>query len=504
MTTTYMRMDLPIPGSTAGGLAGLYLWATMLNAALEEKADPHDHTSGKGTRVPTAGLLINADLEFNGYDATELRTARFEQQASVGASDDVACCYVLSSTGDLYYRNAAGAEIRLTSGGAVNAAGLSANTYTPSNKVASYTISASDTETHFKFDTTAADRTATLPAASAVAAGRFYLIGSSTGANRVIVTPDGSDTINGSAGSFSTRGFGAMYVVRHNATSWLAYEVGPTLNGATVPEAGGLTPGNVLKVNTAAGLYYAAVNLAGGSDHVTGELPGANIAGATDAIRGAIVLTGDLAGDFETPTVAQLSGNGVKTVVASTSKTIEWARTAATPTLTQANETTAATTGRNMTVRAQTATDEEGGSLILEGGTSGAGTAQGGVFLNLGGSSTLLAADEVATGRAVVSVGGAATSTSVPSGDRLLWLANCDTAPSSNPVGGVELYADAGAFAFRGTSGHRVRFDAMANTVTSPSGGGVITPPAAYHKCLVVTVEGTQYFIPMFTAASYT
>lgn len=497
MTTAYMGMDLPIVGTTAGPL-----WATKVNTALTDKVDLHDHTSGKGTRVPTLGILINADLEFNGYDATELRSTRYEQQASVAASDDVACCYVLSSTGDLYYRNAAGTEIRLTSGGAVNASGLSANQYTGAAKVASYTILPADTQTHFHFNTSAASRTATLPSAAAVAAGRFYLIGSSTSANSVVIAADGSDTINGSA-SITVRGYGAAYVVRISSTAWLAFEVGGILNGATVPEAGGLTTGNVLQVSGSAALTYAALNLAGGAGYVTGVLPAANLASATTLAQGAIVLATDLSGTSSAPTVVAVTGNTNRLVIRDTAKTIRWDSTTVTPTITQADESTAATTGDNMTIRAQTATDEEGGTLILEGGDSAVGNAKGGVKLNIGGSETLVSVDEVVTGRAVVSIGGAADSTSVPTGDRLLWLANCDTAPSSNPVGGVELYADAGAFAFRGTSGHRVRFDAMANTVTGLA-GGAITPTATCAKCLVVTVEGTQYVIPLYTLSSYT
>lgn len=496
MTTANMLLDLPVVGTELGPL-----WATMLNAALST-VDTHDHTTGKGTRVPTLGILINADLEFNGYDATELRSTRFETQASVAASDDVACCYVLSSTGDLYYRNAAGTEIRLTSGGAVNASGLSANQYTGSAKVASYTILPADTATHFHFNTSAASRTATLPSAAAVAAGRFYLIGSSTSANSVVIAADGSDTINGTS-SLTVRGYGAAYVVRISSTAWLAFEVGGILNGATVPEAGGLTTGNVLQVSGAAALSYAALNLAGGADYVTGVLPSANMTQASDVAVGALQLIDDLGGTGTAPTVVGLTGSSNKTIVRSTSKTIEWASSTATPTLTQANETGAATTGRNMTVRAQTSIDEEGGTLVLEGGDSAVGNAKGGVLLNLGGSETLVSVDEVVTGRAVVSIGGAADSTSVPSGDRLLWLANADTAPSSNPVGGVELYADAGAFAFRGTSGHRVRFDAMANTVTGLA-GGAITTTATCAKCLIVTVEGTQFAMPLYTLASYT
>jgi hypothetical protein len=50
-------------------------------------------------------------------------------------------------------------------------------------------------------------------------------------------------------------------------------------NGATIPAAGGLTPGNVLQVTGASALGYAPVNLASAAS-VTGLLPVANIAPA--------------------------------------------------------------------------------------------------------------------------------------------------------------------------------------------------------------------------------
>jgi hypothetical protein len=51
-------------------------------------------------------------------------------------------------------------------------------------------------------------------------------------------------------------------------------------NGASVPAAGALTVGNVLQVAGISTLSYGAVNLAGGSNYVTGNLPITNLAPA--------------------------------------------------------------------------------------------------------------------------------------------------------------------------------------------------------------------------------
>lgn len=63
------------------------------------------------------------------------------------------------------------------------------------------------------------------------------------------------------------------------------------VNGTTVPAGGALTTGNVLQVSGAAATTYAAVNLAGGANYVTGVLPSTNVAqqsGSTRTVRGVV------------------------------------------------------------------------------------------------------------------------------------------------------------------------------------------------------------------------
>jgi hypothetical protein len=43
--------------------------------------------------------------------------------------------------------------------------------------------------------------------------------------------------------------------------------------------------------------------------------------------------------------------------------------------------------------------------------------------------------------------------TDVPTGDKVIYIANASTNPSSNPVGGGVLYVNAGALTYRGSSG---------------------------------------------------
>lgn len=108
MSTTYMLLDLPTPGADEG------TWDDELNAALTD-VDAHDHTSAKGKPVPTAGLDINADLDFNSNALDAVSTVRLDDQADVlETSDDIRNVYVVD--GDLYYNNGSGIPIQMTDG----------------------------------------------------------------------------------------------------------------------------------------------------------------------------------------------------------------------------------------------------------------------------------------------------------------------------------------------------------------------------------------------------
>jgi hypothetical protein len=80
-----------------------------------------------------------------------------------------------------------------------------------------------------------------------------------------------------------------------------------SINSATVPAAGSLTTGNVLQVTGSSALSYAPINLAGGSNYVTGSLPTGN------QIAQSLTLTGDVTGSGTTTststTVAKIQGN---------------------------------------------------------------------------------------------------------------------------------------------------------------------------------------------------
>jgi hypothetical protein len=107
-----MSLTIPIVGDTAGPE-----YATDINNCLT-LVDQHDHSPGYGVQITPSGLNINSDLEFNDNDATELRSARFQSQASpLAGTLDLDCLY--ASGVDLYYNDGDGNQIQITQNGGI-------------------------------------------------------------------------------------------------------------------------------------------------------------------------------------------------------------------------------------------------------------------------------------------------------------------------------------------------------------------------------------------------
>lgn len=115
--TPNMNLTLPTPTVTPGPT-----YATQNNTAFDA-VDSHDHTTGKGVQVPSAGIGINDDLTMNGYNLTTVRTVRYDSQsAGLGDATDIGCVYVAG--GNLFFNDISGTQIQLTAGGALNAASI--------------------------------------------------------------------------------------------------------------------------------------------------------------------------------------------------------------------------------------------------------------------------------------------------------------------------------------------------------------------------------------------
>ena len=107
--TTYMLLVQPSENGDDD------VWDTLLTAVFL-LIDAHDHTTGKGTQVPSAGINIDAALQYNANRATEVGGVAFDNLASPISSGTYE---VFASGGDLYFRNAT-TNVQITSGAALN------------------------------------------------------------------------------------------------------------------------------------------------------------------------------------------------------------------------------------------------------------------------------------------------------------------------------------------------------------------------------------------------
>jgi hypothetical protein len=113
MGTTTTNMGLSKP-TLAGDAA---TWDDQINASLDA-IDLHNHTTGAGVQIPAGGLNLTTDLTLNGTCAlTNAKALAFTTQASYTVSKSL---WVKTSDGELYWRNASGTDVKITSGGTLN------------------------------------------------------------------------------------------------------------------------------------------------------------------------------------------------------------------------------------------------------------------------------------------------------------------------------------------------------------------------------------------------
>jgi hypothetical protein len=115
--TTLPNLNLTLPTRGAPG-SGLWGDTEDSNLAL---LDAHDHSSGKGVRIKTAGISIDADLSFSSlYAPTALNRITFSSVAALSSNNK--SLFVSDADNELYWRSNAGANVKLTSGSSLNVA----------------------------------------------------------------------------------------------------------------------------------------------------------------------------------------------------------------------------------------------------------------------------------------------------------------------------------------------------------------------------------------------
>lgn len=214
--TPFMNLNLPTVSVTLGPE-----WANQLNTALSA-VDAHDHSSGKGTQIKTAGININADLNFNSFRAFGLLSAKFnEQLATLTGSSNALSLFAYN--GNLYWVSGAGTPVQLTAGASIIPTPAAVETMDYSVVSTDIVINPASSQVVLAVDTTAA-RQITLPSAAAVAAGRIYIIKDATGnseTNTITILPDGADVIDGALSSTLTSNWGSWYLITNGIDRWL-------------------------------------------------------------------------------------------------------------------------------------------------------------------------------------------------------------------------------------------------------------------------------------------
>jgi hypothetical protein len=110
-------------------LGDINVWGPILDQALGVVVDRHDHTTGKGVKIPSAALNINADVSWSAGGVsraiTDLKAVDFAPSAVQTAL--AGALFVSDGTSgltinELYWRTTSGVNVKLTAGSALNVA----------------------------------------------------------------------------------------------------------------------------------------------------------------------------------------------------------------------------------------------------------------------------------------------------------------------------------------------------------------------------------------------
>lgn len=112
-TLPEMGIVLPVEGGSSG------IWDVLLDAIFRI-INAHDHTAGKGVLVPAAGIGIDDDLSFASHAATDVTALALSEIAPADAAAYSDAIFVSDADQDLYFRNAAGTNVKITDGNTLN------------------------------------------------------------------------------------------------------------------------------------------------------------------------------------------------------------------------------------------------------------------------------------------------------------------------------------------------------------------------------------------------
>jgi hypothetical protein len=112
-TTPNMNLVLPVEGGSSN------VWDVVLDT-LFNRIDGHTHLTGSGVPIVSAALNINADVPLGANAFTGAKAFSFTQQATSAVTSYVNGLFVNSADANLYFRNASGTNVQVTSGSTLN------------------------------------------------------------------------------------------------------------------------------------------------------------------------------------------------------------------------------------------------------------------------------------------------------------------------------------------------------------------------------------------------
>jgi hypothetical protein len=261
-TTPYLNMQVPNPDTaTTSGEQGP-IFAQQISADLINNIDGHDHSGPPhGKLITQASINITGDLSFNGYNATNMRGLRLEENGTpLTGSNDINEIY--DYNGDLYFNDASGNVIRLTENGQIVAGNtnyFSVHTITTNLVIvpsASYVI------VEVQSSPTSGPITIQLPDASAgnIQTGRLFIIkDGSYNSNTypiTINTNSVADTFQNGQTSYTLNMAGAeLFIYANGNNKWQiistnVFNVNDALNfksgSAAIFETGSYIAGNII------------------------------------------------------------------------------------------------------------------------------------------------------------------------------------------------------------------------------------------------------------------
>lgn len=104
-------------------------WGLALNTVFGVSGggiDAHDHTTGKGVKIPSAALNINADVSWASggiyYALKDTLAVDFQPSAATSMTAYAGALFCNSADNELYWRTTGGTNVKMTAGNALNVA----------------------------------------------------------------------------------------------------------------------------------------------------------------------------------------------------------------------------------------------------------------------------------------------------------------------------------------------------------------------------------------------